>query len=95
MFNRWIWKKDATGKLRAYQVGIVSRGVGCAWANRPGIYTLVHPYIPWINGIIESGKCESKQSEDMSSRQKQPQNKVASVTLTSKTVAASKISLEA
>jgi secreted trypsin-like serine protease len=64
LLNRWIWKKDVTGNLRAYQVGIVSRGVGCAWANRPGIYTLVLPYIPWITKVIESGKCEAKESAD-------------------------------
>ena len=36
----------------------MSRGVGCAWANRPGIYTLVENYVGWINKIISDGQCE-------------------------------------
>ncbi|XP_040567956.2 urokinase-type plasminogen activator [Lepeophtheirus salmonis] len=39
----WIWK----GK-RAFLIGIVSRGRGCALKNSPGIYTKVYRHINWI-----------------------------------------------
>ncbi len=37
-----------------------SLGVGCAWANRPGIYTNVEHYVPWIKSIIEDGICHQR-----------------------------------
>lgn len=47
----------------------MSRGVGCAWANRPGIYTLVKTYVDWISKIISDGQCEksddTKKSDDI------------------------------
>ena len=41
---------------RAMLIGIVSRGIGCARRQAPGIYTKVTSYIDWINGYINKKK---------------------------------------
>ena len=37
-------------------IGIVSRGIGCARRQAPGIYTKITSYIDWINGHINKKK---------------------------------------
>lgn len=32
-------------------VGVISTGVACAKPRKPGIYTAVAPYLPWIRGV--------------------------------------------
>ena len=44
---------------RAYLVGVVSRGSGCALFNHPGIFTRVSKYTRWIQHNIKSGNCRS------------------------------------
>ncbi|XP_077305910.1 transmembrane protease serine 9-like [Lithobates pipiens] len=36
-----------------YQVGIVSSGIGCAYPNYPGVYTLVTSYQDWISRNLD------------------------------------------
>ena len=36
-----------------YQVGIVDWGVPCTGKPRPGIYTRVSAYLPWIESHLE------------------------------------------
>ena len=37
-------------------IGIVSRGIGCARRQAPGIYTKISSYLDWINGYINKKK---------------------------------------
>jgi secreted trypsin-like serine protease len=46
-----------TKSIRAVQVGVVSRGVGCAAGSRPAIYTKVAPMKDWILNNIAPGGC--------------------------------------
>ncbi|XP_050087009.1 coagulation factor IX-like [Anopheles aquasalis] len=45
-----------------YVVGITSNGMICGAADRPGIYSRVSSYVPWINQILDSvrGCCAKK-----------------------------------
>ena len=48
--------------LRAIQIGVVSRGDGCAKAGSPGIYTRVKRVRDWIRRVAEDGACENGSS---------------------------------
>jgi len=41
----WKWRN---GMRKAYQIGIVSRGSGCAYANKPAIFTRINYFYDWI-----------------------------------------------
>ena len=43
--------------LQAYQIGIVSRGNGCAYRNQPGVYTLLEMYTDFIRETMAPGGC--------------------------------------
>eukprot|EP00094_Tigriopus_californicus_P005766 TCALIF_05559-PA protein Name:"Similar to ST14 Suppressor of tumorigenicity 14 protein (Homo sapiens)" AED:0.72 eAED:0.74 QI:0/0/0/0.5/1/1/6/0/440 len=46
-------------EIRAYQIGVVSRGNGCAYRNQPGAYTSVHEFKDFIREKSSAGGCSS------------------------------------
>ena len=53
---RYVYRKMGN-KFRAYLLGVVSRGSHCAARNKPGIYTNVVSFLPWIINVIKDGTC--------------------------------------
>ena len=43
--------------IQAYQIGVVSRGNGCAYRNQPGAYTTVQVFKDFIKSKSEEGGC--------------------------------------
>ena len=39
---------------RATQIGVVSRGLGCAGFNSPAVFASVKKILPWIKKIVEA-----------------------------------------
>lgn len=44
---------------RAYVVGVVSRGTGCANFNQPGIFTRVSHHVEWIKEMTSKANCRN------------------------------------
>merc|ERR1740131_253678 len=49
----WRNVKGENNTVRAFQIGVVSRGSGCASFNKPGIYGSIKYAYPWIKETIE------------------------------------------
>jgi len=50
-----LWRniKDSSGKMRATQIGTVSRGHGCAGFNSPAVFGSVKMSFDWIKEVVE------------------------------------------
>ena len=58
----WKWMPMKFGKRiekRAFIVGIVSRGLGCARKDSPGVYTRTKKYIKWMYKYIKKHSCSN------------------------------------
>ena len=45
-------------EMRAFIIGTVSRGTGCANFNQPGIFSRVKKHLKWIQNTIQDGNCK-------------------------------------
>ena len=74
---RWIYRlfdKKSEGKTRATQIGVVSRGAGCAGFNSPAIFGSVKMSFDWIKQVVkkemsEGGFCPKKEKNHMKQEQ--------------------------
>jgi len=53
----WRWEENSSGKKKAVQLGLISRGQKCARINRPGIYTNISAFKNWIVENTRDGGC--------------------------------------
>jgi len=51
------WYDTGKGERKAYLIGVVSRGTGCANHNSPGIFTRITKHLKWIKKTTKSGDC--------------------------------------
>ena len=65
----WKWIPTKIGdhvEERAFIVGVVRRGLGCARKDAPGVYTRVSQYIDWIYKYIRyKGSCKKVESSNL------------------------------
>ena len=59
VFDSWVWKSEhaPSGMKTAYQVGVVSRGEGCAYRNQPGVFTDLDHFKDFIQEKAANGGC--------------------------------------
>ena len=51
------WFNHGREKKRAFLIGVVSRGTGCANYNSPGIFTRITQHLTWIRRHTRKGQC--------------------------------------
>ena len=56
-FYQWLENSKKHKDKRAYLIGVVSRGTGCANFNDPGIFTRITRHLSWIRRETKNGRC--------------------------------------
>ena len=54
-----------TNGIKATQIGVVSRGLGCAGFNSPAVFASVKKILPWIKETVENDRKNKKKRKSL------------------------------
>lgn len=60
----YFWLGHGKKEKKAFIIGIVSRGHGCALKNKAGVYTRIRAFLPWIRDNSDYVSCAKAEKDE-------------------------------